>query len=45
METISAPPIPDKPVPVVNGETLRKVLKACDGKEFTSAATPRSFAC
>lgn len=35
MEKMKPPPIPDKPVPIVELDTLRKVLRTCDGKEFT----------
>lgn len=34
MEKMKPPPIPEKPVGLVDDETLRKVLKACDGSEF-----------
>jgi site-specific recombinase XerD len=34
MATMKPPPIPEKPVPVVDDDTLRKVLKACEGSDF-----------
>src|SRR5689334_17798586 len=34
MRNMTAPPIPITPVPVADDDTLRKLLKACDGKEF-----------
>jgi site-specific recombinase XerD len=35
MATMKPPPIPEKPVAVVDEETLRKIIKACDGSGFT----------
>lgn len=34
MENMKPPPIPEQPVAVVDADTLRKILKACDGTEF-----------
>ncbi len=35
MRNMAAPPIPEKPVPVIDEHALRKLLKACEGKGFT----------
>lgn len=35
MAKMKPPPIPEKPVPVVDDDSLRKLLKACEGTEFT----------
>jgi site-specific recombinase XerD len=35
MEKMSPPPIPERPVAVVDADTLKKVLKACDGPDLT----------
>ena len=34
MTVMKAPRIPDRPVPIVGDEDLRRLLKACDGDEF-----------
>lgn len=34
MTKLTAPTVPEKPVPVVGGDDLRKLLKACQGKDF-----------
>jgi site-specific recombinase XerD len=34
MARMRAPPIPEKPVPIVTEDDLRALLKACDGKTF-----------
>jgi site-specific recombinase XerD len=34
METMSPPTVPEQPVPVLDDETLRKLLKACEGNTF-----------
>jgi len=34
MANMSAPPIPDVPVPILGEDALRRLLKACDGSEF-----------
>jgi site-specific recombinase XerD len=34
MATMRPPAIPERPVPVVSVEDLRKLLKACEGKDF-----------
>jgi integrase len=34
--------IPDKPPPVLTDDQLRRLLKLCDGRDFTDGATPRS---
>jgi site-specific recombinase XerD len=35
MAKMKPPPIPEKPVPIVDDDALHKLLKACDGKGFT----------
>lgn len=34
MSAMSAPVAPEVPIPVVDDEALRRLLRACDGKEF-----------
>ncbi len=36
MARMKPPTVPDTPVPVVGDDDLTKLLKACDGKDFTS---------
>jgi site-specific recombinase XerD len=35
MANMKPPPIPEQPIAVVDDDTLRKLLKACDGPDFT----------
>ena len=34
METISPPAVPEQPVPVLDDDTLTRLLKACAGNTF-----------
>lgn len=34
MEKVRPPAVPERPVPVITDEDLRRLLKACDGKDF-----------
>jgi site-specific recombinase XerD len=36
MEGMRPPTIPEKPVPVLGDDTIRALLKACDGKDFAA---------
>lgn len=35
MRRMSPPAVPDKPIPVITDDTIRRLLKACEGRGFT----------
>jgi site-specific recombinase XerD len=45
MTGMEPPKIPEEPPPVLSVEQLRRLLKACEGKDFAARRIRRSSAC